>query len=285
MKLKDYIRKAAVGTAVYLTGIAISMGLGATYYYLSMPDKKPELEKIVISGDYAANEKPKEGMNPVHNYNENQVNYNSKTALENNLEKRLDDNIKPKKKLKQLQKVKNSYRGDEDIDIIKITVNHQEDSKPVDISYNIDADHAVVVSKREQMAYLFNLDNMSLEKKYTVSTAKKSGPKRVIGDNKTPEGFFKVTGVKKKEGAIGPYAVYYDYVFSEDRINNGVLGTPMHGIKSYRLGQPASHGCTRFSRSDITDLIKYINKNDLVIIYDGPKNPKEMLIRQLKRMK
>lgn len=247
MNFKKYLIEAAVCIAGFVVGGAI------TYSVLNKFDNnRPELEKIVMGND--------------------------------NLEGKLTDSNIVAPKIRGEKDNCQEIKGFRDIDTIKITVNHKKDSKPIDISYNINADYAVVVSKRDQRSYLFNLDNMNLEKKYIISTAKKSGPKRVIGDNKTPEGFFKVTDIKKKEGAIGPYAVYYDCVFSKDRINNGVLGTPMHGIKSDNLGKEASHGCIRYSKWDITNLIKYINKNDFVIIYDGPERPEEMLLKQLKRL-
>ena len=114
-------------------------------------------------------------------------------------------------------------------------------------------------------------------KEYGCSVAKKTGPKAVKGDNKTPEGKFKINellyakGLKHDFGdgkgpvkdAYGPWFLRLDVPGFRDI---GIHGTPF----PESIGTRATEGCVRLTNQDITDLKSRVKLGTVVFITPDP---------------
>ena len=110
-------------------------------------------------------------------------------------------------------------------------------------------------------------------KEYGCSVAKNFGPKQVRGDNKTPEGAFKINELLYAKGiphdfgdgkgpikdAYGPWFLRLDVPGFRDI---GIHGTPF----PESIGTRATEGCVRLRNEDIVDLKNRVKLGTWVII-------------------
>ena len=110
-------------------------------------------------------------------------------------------------------------------------------------------------------------------KQYGMSCAKVYGPKQVRGDNKTPEGVFKINELLYAKGiphdfgdgkgpikdAYGPWFLRLDVPGFRDI---GIHGTPF----PESIGTRATEGCIRLTNEDIVDLKNRVKLGTVVII-------------------
>lgn len=112
--------------------------------------------------------------------------------------------------------------------------------------------------------------------KFKVATGKNYGDKTKKGDFKTPEGVFKIEEVidasawshdfKDNKGPImGAYGPYFIRLQVPGQKGIGIHGT--HDNKS--LGKRASEGCIRLNNKDLSELVKSIKTNAVVVITPG----------------
>jgi hypothetical protein len=109
---------------------------------------------------------------------------------------------------------------------------------------------------------------------YDVTIGKKPGTKREPGDDRTPEGIFRVKSIEKVShwaydfpedtlppviGAYGPWFIRLDVP--------GFEGIGIHGfINDDWLGKRNSNGCIRLNNKQLNELVKLVKPGMLVII-------------------
>lgn len=134
------------------------------------------------------------------------------------------------------------------------------------------AENHIVVSKKNMTLTVYN-DSDSVLMQTKISCGRNYGNKTRRGDNKTPEGTFKINmiqpssswtwdfkdGKGKRKGAYGPYFL---------RLKTPV--TTMIGIHGTcfpeLLGTRTSHGCIRIHNDAIVELVKLVKVGTLVTI-------------------
>lgn len=130
----------------------------------------------------------------------------------------------------------------------------------------------ILISKKEMMLYLYDYNGRLIQKS-SISCGRIYGNKKIVGDNKTPEGIFYMASIERSNewkhdfmdgkgminGAYGPYFI---------RLNvPGQKGIGIHGTHlDSSIGSRASEGCIRMKNEDIEKLIKRIKSTTLVII-------------------
>ena len=140
------------------------------------------------------------------------------------------------------------------------------------IASTIVAENRIVVSKKEMTLTVYN-DSYSILLKTKISCGKNFGNKTRRGDNKTPEGTFKINmiqpssqwtwdfkdGKGKIKGAYGPYFL---------RLKTPI--TTMIGIHGTcypeLLGTRTSSGCIRVHNSVLVKLVKLVKVGTKVTI-------------------
>jgi lipoprotein-anchoring transpeptidase ErfK/SrfK len=115
-------------------------------------------------------------------------------------------------------------------------------------------------------------------KQYGMACSVKYGPKEVRGDNKTPEGTFKINELLYAKGiphdfgdgkgpikdAYGPWFLRLDVPGFRDI---GIHGTPF----PESIGTRATEGCIRLNNEDIVDLKNRVRLGTVVIITADPE--------------
>ncbi|MBR0286599.1 MAG: L,D-transpeptidase [Bacteroidales bacterium] len=115
-------------------------------------------------------------------------------------------------------------------------------------------------------------------KQYGMSCSKVYGPKQVRGDNKTPEGKFKINELLYAKGiphdfgdgkgpikdAYGPWFLRLDVPGFRDI---GIHGTPF----PESIGTRATEGCIRLANEDIVDLKNRVKLGTVVFITPDPE--------------
>ena len=119
------------------------------------------------------------------------------------------------------------------------------------------SDYKVVVDKSKQSMYVLGnyKENWNQIKEYKISTGKFEGNKTKKGDNKTPEGNFKIIQKQnssnwyyQNEKAYGPYFL---------RLNSNWEDIGIHGTnKPEKIGQAVSHGCIRMLNQDLVEFLE-----------------------------
>jgi len=118
----------------------------------------------------------------------------------------------------------------------------------------------IVISKDSLNLKLFAADS-TLIRQYPIACSKYYGPKERKGDNKTPEGSFKINEILKSasfthdfgdgkgpvKGAFGPYFMRLSV---PGFIDIGIHGTHLPNS----IGTRATEGCIRMRNEDVTDL-------------------------------
>ncbi len=140
------------------------------------------------------------------------------------------------------------------------------------IASTIVAENRIVVSKKEMTLTVYN-DSDSILLKTKISCGKNFGNKTRRGDNKTPEGTFKINmiqpssqwtwdfkdGKGKIKGAYGPYFI---------RLKTPI--TTMIGIHGTcypeLIGTRTSSGCVRIHNDEMLKLVKLVKVGTKVTI-------------------
>jgi murein L,D-transpeptidase YafK len=123
-----------------------------------------------------------------------------------------------------------------------------------------------------------------------VATGKVFGNKMSVGDAKTPEGVFNVTGIEDAstwthdfkddtlgeiKGAYGPYFIRLGV--------SGQKGIGIHGTHDEKsIGTRASEGCIRMQNKDVEILAKSIKPSTVVVIVPGIPDIKQNILDTVK---
>ena len=149
----------------------------------------------------------------------------------------------------------------------------------------------IIVDKESMALTLYNYNGDTLQS-YGISCGKNYGNKEIIGDLKTPEGVFRISGIEeasswkhdfkdgngKVEGAYGPWFLRLSVP--------GHKGIGIHGThKPESIGTRDTEGCIRLENSDITNLKSKVNIGMVVIILPSYRDlsfsQKDSLINQV----
>jgi hypothetical protein len=134
----------------------------------------------------------------------------------------------------------------------------------------------IIINKSDMMLSQYNYKG-ELKHHFKVATGKNFGHKIQKGDYKTPEGVFIIEEVVDatswshdfkgdKQGPIkGAYGPYFIRLKVPGQKGIGIHGT--HDNNS--LGTRASEGCIRLNNNDLTQLVKSISTNAVVVITPG----------------
>lgn len=129
----------------------------------------------------------------------------------------------------------------------------------------------ILINKGQYRLSLYR--GRDLVKTYNVAIGKNPGNKRRVGDNRTPEGQFRVLSIENASGwkhdfgdgkgeiagAYGPWFIRLD--------TGGWKGIGIHGTHAPdSLGTMASEGCIRMNNDEIRDLKNYAYRNMIVRI-------------------
>ena len=129
----------------------------------------------------------------------------------------------------------------------------------------------ILINKGQYRLSLYR--GRDLVKTYNVAIGKNPGNKRRVGDNRTPEGQFRVLSIENASGwkhdfgdgkgeiagAYGPWFIRLD--------TGGWKGIGIHGTHAPdSLGTMASEGCIRMNNDEIRDLKNYAYRNMVVRI-------------------
>lgn len=153
---------------------------------------------------------------------------------------------KPKVKKNNIEIVKEK-------NVEKKVIKYTDIKKEIPKTYT---DYRAVIDKSDQKMYVLGncKGNWDKIKAYKVSTGRYQGNKTRRGDNKTPEGNFKIIQKQnssnwyyKGQKAYGPYFL---------RINSKWGDIGIHGTNEpEKLGERASHGCIRMLNKDLIDFL------------------------------
>ncbi len=145
-----------------------------------------------------------------------------------------------------------------------------------DYLHLVDEAPFIVVGKQSFKLWLVDGRGVPL-REYGIACAVNYGPKQLRGDNKTPEGVFKINQLLNSRGiphdfgdgkgpvqnAYGPWFLRLDV---PGIIDVGIHGTPF----PESIGSRATEGCVRLSNEDITDLASRVKVGTTVIILPDP---------------
>ncbi|HDO26903.1 MAG TPA: L,D-transpeptidase [Bacteroidetes bacterium] len=117
-------------------------------------------------------------------------------------------------------------------------------------------------------------------KEYKVTIGKKHGNKRASGDDRTPEGIFRIQSIERSSyweydfpddtlpaltGAYGPWFIRLDVP--------GFHGIGIHGfLNDDELGKRKSNGCIRLNNKKLEELVQFIRPGMPVIIEPSPQD-------------
>jgi len=128
-------------------------------------------------------------------------------------------------------------------------------------------------TRRELFVLEENKDNYKIITKYKTSLGSASGDKQVRGDNKTPEGLYRIVAVKQKPelpGRYGPMAFVLDYPNKVDRI----MGKTGDGIWIHGSGlgekTAKTEGCIEINDKNILKLAEFAENGANVYVF--PEN-------------
>lgn len=129
----------------------------------------------------------------------------------------------------------------------------------------------VLVSKQEMKLYVFNYEGKRIGH-YPIACGKNKGDKAQIGDQRTPEGVFKVSQIldasewsygtpdgRLVKGVYGPWFIRLE--------TPGYYGIGIHGTNAPgSISKRVSNGCVRMFNSDLKKLVEVIRKGTIVVI-------------------
>ena len=139
---------------------------------------------------------------------------------------------------------------------------------------NSDGAYRIYINKSEYTLSLFKGDE--LIKTYPVAVGRNAGDKQRVGDNRTPEGEFRIVSIEnsmswqhdfrdgkgKIKGAYGPWFLRLD---AKGWKGIGIHGT--HDPDSVRT--MATEGCIRLRNEDLSELKQYAYRNMPVVIREN----------------
>jgi hypothetical protein len=168
-------------------------------------------------------------------------------SVVNNLKKELKEKTNSKKESYNKEIIQNSYNKNEFYNNINAQDLHKNYSN-----------FKCVVDKSNQKMFLMGYNNTwDVIDSYSISTGRNKGNKQRSGDNKTPEGKFKVISIENsshwvhrsgRKDAYGPYFI---------RLETGFPGIGAHETdKNHLIGTPDSEGCIRFPQGLATYLVE-----------------------------
>ncbi|MCF0184892.1 MAG: L,D-transpeptidase family protein [Bacteroidaceae bacterium] len=141
---------------------------------------------------------------------------------------------------------------------------------------SVDTYPFIVINKQYLTLYLIDSTGVVL-RHYDVACAKNYGNKTEIGDNKTPEGIFKISHIIdskdwKHDFGDGKGLItdaYGPFFFRWDVPNFNDIG--LHGTHlPESIGTRATEGCVRMLNEDIYELKKLINVGTPIIVLPDP---------------
>lgn len=129
----------------------------------------------------------------------------------------------------------------------------------------------VLVSKQDMKLYVFDYEGKRIGY-YPIACGKNTGNKTEIGDQRTPEGVFKVSQIldasewrygtpdgRLVKGVYGPWFVRLE--------TPGYYGIGIHGTNAPgSISKRVSNGCVRMFNSDLKKLVEVIRKGTVVVI-------------------
>lgn len=128
----------------------------------------------------------------------------------------------------------------------------------------------IIVSKEDMQMSVYDANGTEILK-FPIACGKNFGQKQQAGDNRTPEGVFKVVS---KEPAShwtydfgnGPVAGAYGPLFIRLK-TPGFKGIGIHGTHDENtVPGRETHGCVRLKNEDLLKLAKVIGKDTIVVI-------------------
>jgi lipoprotein-anchoring transpeptidase ErfK/SrfK len=136
----------------------------------------------------------------------------------------------------------------------------------------MDASRIIVVDKGKLILSLINYNGEVMDE-FPVAIGKEYGNKDTVGDNKTPEGIFRIVAIERSEkwewddetdslpamkGLYGPWFL---------RLDTGFEGIGIHGSPEQEPpGQRSTRGCIRLENKDLEKLRKEVDVGTRVII-------------------
>lgn len=131
----------------------------------------------------------------------------------------------------------------------------------------------IIVSKEEMQMTVYDDKGMELLT-FPVACGMNYGQKQRAGDNRTPEGVFKVVSTESVahwtyDFGNGPVKGAYGPLFI--RLNTpGFKGIGIHGTHDEgSVPGRETHGCIRLKNEDLVRLSKFVDRGTLVIVLPG----------------
>jgi murein L,D-transpeptidase YafK len=134
----------------------------------------------------------------------------------------------------------------------------------------------VVINKSDMTLTHYDFEGNMIQKT-GIACGKNPGNKKKIGDNKTPEGVFRVSKIQHasdwthdfKDDSLGEIAGAYGPFFIRLDVP-GQKGIGIHGTHdSGSIGSRASEGCIRLDNQAVTQLANSVKPGTLVLIVPG----------------
>lgn len=128
---------------------------------------------------------------------------------------------------------------------------------------------AVDKSRQELFVLEETQDNYMIVARYPVSLGSERGDKRTQGDNRTPEGLYKITEIREENlpAKYGPRAYVLNYPNSLDqKQNKSGYGIWIHGSGMGDKTKP-TEGCVQLNDFHVIELGEYASENSPVYIF------------------
>lgn len=134
-----------------------------------------------------------------------------------------------------------------------------------------EAIHTVVVDKTRHELFVLEetQDNYHIVMRYPVSLGSERGDKLTLGDNRTPEGLYRITEIKngKLPRKYGPRAYVLNYPNEFDqRQNKSGYGIWIHGSGMGDKTKP-TEGCVQLNDFHVIELGEYVGEGAPVYIF------------------
>lgn len=134
------------------------------------------------------------------------------------------------------------------------------------------ADNFIIIDKGGMKLRLYDRYGREL-RRYSIACSKHYGARHEKGDNRTPEGFFRVKGIfdstdwlyTDDDGHTSPVKGQYGPRFIRISPAIGVHGT----CAPWSIGRRVSHGCIRVTNENILELVTLVERGTPVIIVPG----------------
>ena len=129
----------------------------------------------------------------------------------------------------------------------------------------------LVIDKARHKLYVFNGDTPI--RVFTVDTGREPGPKTKEGDERTPEGRYRIVDIRKPwdEYKYGSYFLELNYPnYMDWKRGRTGSGIGIHGTVRRRvLGRNITDGCIVMNDDDLKDLVRLVGEGTPVFIYSS----------------